>query len=134
MIRRNWHAVVMLIPTTKINNEHIMIWQNRHAVVMLVPTTHVAHSLTSLIFFIDVRKRRASLVTRRIHKNLTSVTQSKLNNNNYPPLLCTSCGNSKICLPPMYNVIECSPEDQIPLKLLSLLTVQISIFRLVSLY
>jgi hypothetical protein len=54
----------------------------------------------------------------------------------YPPLLCTSCNISKICLPPMYNVIESSPNDQIPPKLLSLtlLTVQIHIFCLISLY
>jgi hypothetical protein len=35
----------------------------------------------------------------------------------YPPLICTSCDVSKICLPPMYNVIESSPDDKIPLKL-----------------
>jgi hypothetical protein len=35
----------------------------------------------------------------------------------YLPLLCTSCDVSKICLSPMYNVIESSPDDQIPLKL-----------------
>jgi hypothetical protein len=32
----------------------------------------------------------------------------------YSPLLCTSCGDLKICLPPMYIPIECSPNDQIP--------------------
>jgi hypothetical protein len=31
--------------------------------------------------------------------------------------LCTSCDVSKICLPPMYNIIESSPDDQIPPKL-----------------
>jgi hypothetical protein len=35
----------------------------------------------------------------------------------YPPLLFTSCDVSKICLPPMYNIIEFSPNDQIPPKL-----------------
>jgi hypothetical protein len=36
----------------------------------------------------------------------------------YPPLLCTYCDVSKICLPPMYNVIiESFPNDQIPPKL-----------------
>jgi hypothetical protein len=35
----------------------------------------------------------------------------------YPYLLCTSCDVSKICLPPMYNVIESSPDDQIQPKL-----------------
>ena len=34
-----------------------------------------------------------------------------------PPLLCTSCGDSKICLPSLYNLIEFSPNDQITLKL-----------------
>jgi hypothetical protein len=34
----------------------------------------------------------------------------------YPPLLCTSCDVSKICLPPMYIQIECSQNDQIPPK------------------
>jgi hypothetical protein len=36
------------------------------------------------------------------------------------PLLCISCDVSKICLPPMYKVIESSPDDQIPPKLFSL--------------
>jgi hypothetical protein len=35
----------------------------------------------------------------------------------YPSLLCTSCEVSKICLPPMYNVIESFPNDQIRPKL-----------------
>jgi hypothetical protein len=35
----------------------------------------------------------------------------------YPPLLCTSCDVSKICLSPMYNVVEFSPNDQIQPKL-----------------
>jgi hypothetical protein len=43
------------------------------------------------------------------------------------PLLCTSCDVSKICLPPMYNSIESSPNDQIPPE-------PLSIFRIVSLY
>jgi hypothetical protein len=29
-----------------------------------------------------------------------------------PPLLCTSCGDSKNCLPSLYNLIELSPNDQ----------------------
>jgi hypothetical protein len=39
----------------------------------------------------------------------------------YPPLLCTSCDVSKICLPPMYNIIESSPDDQIQPKLFALI-------------
>jgi hypothetical protein len=35
----------------------------------------------------------------------------------YSPLLCTSCDVSKMCLPPMYIPIECSPDDQILPKL-----------------
>jgi hypothetical protein len=35
----------------------------------------------------------------------------------YPPLLCTSCDVSKICLPSIYIPIECSPNDQTPPKL-----------------
>jgi hypothetical protein len=35
----------------------------------------------------------------------------------YPPLLCTSCDVSKICLPPIYNPIAFSPDDQIQPKL-----------------
>jgi hypothetical protein len=35
----------------------------------------------------------------------------------YPPLLCTSWDVSKICLPPIYNPIESSPDDQIQPKL-----------------
>jgi hypothetical protein len=35
----------------------------------------------------------------------------------YPPLLCTSCDVSKIYLPPIYNPIAFSPNDQIPPKL-----------------
>jgi hypothetical protein len=35
----------------------------------------------------------------------------------YPPLLCTSCDVSKICLPPIYNAITFSPNDQIQPKL-----------------
>jgi hypothetical protein len=29
-----------------------------------------------------------------------------------PPLLCTSCGDSKICVPSLYILIEFSPNDQ----------------------
>jgi hypothetical protein len=39
----------------------------------------------------------------------------------YSPLLCTSCDVSKICLPPMYIPIECSPNDQIQPKLFVLI-------------
>jgi hypothetical protein len=35
----------------------------------------------------------------------------------YPPLLCTSCDVSKICLPPICNPITFFPDDQIPPKL-----------------
>jgi hypothetical protein len=53
----------------------------------------------------------------------------------YSPLLCTSWDVSKICLPPMYNVIECSQMTKFHQNFLSLLTVlQISIFCLISLY
>jgi hypothetical protein len=34
----------------------------------------------------------------------------------YSPLLSTSCDVSKMCLPPIYIPIECSPDDQIPPK------------------
>jgi hypothetical protein len=43
----------------------------------------------------------------------------------YPPLLCTSCDVSKICLPPMYIPIESSPNDQISPKLFSLIKITI---------
>ena len=48
------------------------------------------------------------------------------------PLLCTSCGDLKICLPPIYDLIEFSPNDQIQPNFLSLLSVQISTSRLIS--
>ena len=35
------------------------------------------------------------------------------------PLLCTSCGDSKICLPPIYILVEFFPDDQITPKLFS---------------
>jgi hypothetical protein len=49
----------------------------------------------------------------------------------HPPLLCTSCDVSKICLPPIYNPITFSQMTKFHQNFLSLLTVQISIFRLI---
>ena len=52
-----------------------------------------------------------------------------------PPLLCTCSWRFEICLPPIYILIVFSPNDQIrPKFFVLILTIQIFVFRLQSLY